>query len=218
MTEKENKLTGLDIQYITVARDYGVSPDIIRALVAAEALSEAFDERGNIRIYYDRVEFLNQYRQVRLIEERQKNKNGEDDVHEVVRKELDEMSKTYAQVMNPQPVEHKDNWREWKDYKNAIVFSTECAQRATRWGRFLIPGYLARMIGYSSTDQMVKEFSSSEENQLIGFNRYLRFDPRLARSVRNKDWRLFVEVFPSVKGEDQSTRLKRLQDAMSGLK
>lgn len=94
---------------------------------------------------------------------------------------------------------------EWGRLNKAVLIDPDAAYRSASWGLFQIMGYHCNILGFKNVDEMVNFYNASERNQLLSFCDFVKYDPRLIKAIREKDWLTFARAYngPAQKGYDQ---------------
>lgn len=94
---------------------------------------------------------------------------------------------------------------EWGRLNKAVLIDPDAAYRSASWGLFQIMGYHCNILGFKNVDEMVNHYNDSERNQLMSFCDFVKYDPRLTKAIREKDWLSFARIYngPAQKGYDQ---------------
>jgi hypothetical protein len=79
-------------------------------------------------------------------------------------------------------------------FAEAMALDPQAAMKSTSWGLFQPMGEYFKECGFNSVDELVKSYTESEGNQLLGFVKQTR-SRGLDGKLRNRDWAGFAENY-----------------------
>lgn len=100
---------------------------------------------------------------------------------------------------------------EWLAFNEAFGIDSTAALKSTSWGLGQVMGFNHKAAGYSTPEEMVRDFKESEVNQLKGMLNFISANGYTIRALREKDWETFAKHYngPLYKDFNYDTRLAK---------
>lgn len=84
---------------------------------------------------------------------------------------------------------------EYKAFSNAFMINKDAAMQSTSWGLGQIMGFHYQRIGFKTVGDMVDAFKSGEYEQVKGMVKFITTDPKLLKSIKEKNWHLVATYY-----------------------
>lgn len=122
----------------------------------------------------------------------------------------------FPNIVNENTGGYKGNELEYDRLAIAKRIDENSALEACSWGAYQIMGMHWKLLGYTSVQEMVKDFSSGEKGQLNAFVRFIRSQPSILKALRAKDWRSFARWYNGPGAIDEySTKFEKEYNKLS---
>ena len=98
---------------------------------------------------------------------------------------------------------------EWIAFQEAFAINSHAALCSTSWGLVQVMGFNFKAAGFTSPEEMVRDFKESEVNQLKGMLNFIQADYAMLKALQTKDWAGFAKRYngPQYKDFKYDTRL-----------
>lgn len=90
----------------------------------------------------------------------------------------------------------------------AAAINEEAALESTGWGLFQLMGYHWQRLGFASVHDMVTEMKRGERHQLLTISRFIKADPVLHETLRNREWTAFSRRYNGPAGHKHTVSEK----------
>lgn len=105
--------------------------------------------------------------------------------------------------------------------QRASSLSPEAAKMSCSWGKFQPLGMYFKECGFDNIDYMIKRYSVSEYEHLLGFVRMIKFR-KLDKALQQKDWTTFARLYNGAgyknkpgRKDDYDYRLEQLYNRLN---
>lgn len=170
------KLSKSDI--IAVAKDLGVEPAAMKAVIDVEAAGNGFDKQGRPTILFEPHIFWRELGKINYITKRA------------------ELRKSHAGILSP--TWNKSLYRVGGSSHNKLKIGAElnwdAAHKSASWGLGQIMGFNALGIGYKTLKEFVDDMYESEAKQLKAMGMFLKANGLISK-LKRKDWAGFARGY-----------------------
>lgn len=180
---KDNSLTLVPSDYIHAAWFLDCDIASIQAIAAVEAPRGGYLPDGQVTILFERHLFH------RLTDGR--------------------YSQSHPAISNPKPGGYTTN--EHNRLQQATKLDRNAALMSASWGKFQILGSNWNRCGYSSLQHFITNIiTGGEVEHLRAFCGFIRWDPRLHKALKDKDWSAFARRYngPAYRKHKYDERMK----------
>lgn len=117
--------------------------------------------------------------------------------------------RSHSDISNPKPGGYGTYAEQHQRMQKAADLDRKAALMSASWGRFQILGENYEQAGFASLQDFVNAMYANERAQLKAFVAFILGDPRLAKSIRHKEWSDFARVYngPAFKKYSYDTKL-----------
>lgn len=173
-----------DVKHLSVsdlqwaAKELGCELAAIKAVDRIESNGDGFNNDGTLKIRYERH-----------IMARRLKKRGLTTLLELAQKHLRFLVDGKPIYTNSvQSVEHDK-------LNQAAGLNRNAAYESISMGRYQIMGFHAELLGYKNAEEMFKDFSKGERQQLEGFVKFIKADRSLQGALIRKEWAAFARGY-----------------------
>jgi hypothetical protein len=159
------KLNDNDIS--KAAQELGCDVATIRAVCDVEAAGAGFDDSNRVKLRFEGHKFRNW------------TNRAYDQSHP-------DLSYSYGV--------QKTKKHGYSAFAEAAALDPQAAMKSTSWGLFQPMGEYFKECGFNSVEELVKSYTESEGNQLLGFVKQIK-SRGLDGKLRNRDWAGFAENY-----------------------
>lgn len=106
---------------------------------------------------------------------------------------------------------YKGGTAEYGRLEQAMKLDRQAALESVSWGLGQIMGFNAVSLGYPDTEDMVKKFVESEDEQLDGSRRFIAKNPTLESAYQNKNWTKVASLYNGPAFEKNHYHIKLAQ-------
>lgn len=181
-----------EVDYIRAAQSLQCEIAAIKAVTYVEGKGTGFTKSGMIKILFER------HKMYKYLKE----KFGQ--------KRADELAQQFPDIVNPKAGGYVGGDAEHARLNRAIALDEDCAYMSASYGMFQIMGFNHEVCGYSSAKQMFDAFvSQGESSHLAAFVAFIKANPTLLKTIRNKDWATFALNYngPDYKANQYDTKM-----------
>lgn len=104
-------------------------------------------------------------------------------------------SKAYPDISNPDPGGYAGGGGEYPRLKRAMLLDRDAALKSASWGLGQVMGGNAVSLGYADVDDMIRRFTASEDQQLLGVQRFIENRAALASAFDSGTWNLVAKFY-----------------------
>ncbi len=84
---------------------------------------------------------------------------------------------------------------EWLAFQEAFAIDSHAALCSTSWGLGQIMGFNFKAAGFSTPEEMIRDFKENEVNQVNGMLNFISSNGYAIRALREKDWSGFAKYY-----------------------
>lgn len=170
------RLSKVDI--IAAAKDLGVEPAALKAVIDVEAAGEGFDKQGRPIILFEPHIFWDQLTKIRYFTKR------------------DELQKAHPGILSPtwDKSLYKIGGSSYDKLAIAAELNWDAAHKSCSWGLAQVMGFNAEKIGYATLKEFIDDMYESEAKQLKAMGMFLKANGLIAK-LQRKDWAGFARGY-----------------------
>lgn len=189
------------LDYKKAASDLGVEVAAVKAVASVESNGSGLikDVSGNMvpKILFERHIMFKRLRDFTPIKSK-------------------EMAAKYPDIVNEKSGGYKGGLAEHERLQKAVQIDRNTALESASWGAYQIMGFQWKSLGLSSVQELVNK-AYTEEGQLDLFIRFIKANPLIHKSLKEKNWANFARGYngPAYVVNSYDTKMKQAYERFS---